>query len=417
MQIPYNNMMQLTTSKRISITFTLYTICIVFFFGIAINAIFFQQRYQAEDIKVQFTNRLPDVMVGWHRPRFQPAPVQTIPYTPDIAEELGHNTIIRRLAKIDDEYILYARQWDTIRVSTVTRLVESQIQLIQLFVILMVIFAVLTYLVSLFFVKSSLRNIQKLVSYVDKLDIHSLDTPVPLEGPEDDEIRKIGSALQSTLNTIKEQTDSLRDFVTHASHELKTPLMSLSSTMDAAHKTGKYADYIPKLKSNIQSINNLFDTLLSITKREHHTISKSSVDIVPILHTIHEELQTMYTDKKIVCTLHTPKEKIISSHIDICRIVFHNIIQNAYKYTPEWGTIDIKLDKNTLTITDTGPGIPSEDQQNIRQKFRKNHSKKWSSQWFGLGLYLVQLLVKKQWRKINVANGKKAGAVFTITFH
>lgn len=416
MQMPYNNMMQLTTSKRISLTFTLYTICIVFFFGIAINAIFFQQRYQAEDLKIQVGTRLPDGP-GGRKPRFQQAPVQTIQFTPDIAAELQQNTIIRRLAKIDDEYILYARHGDIIKVSTVTRLVEAQLRLIQLFIILMIVFAVATYLVSLFFVKSSLKNIQRLVSYVDALDIHTLDKPVPLEWPEDDEIRKIATALQNTLNTIKEQTDSLKDFVTHASHELKTPLMSLSATMDAAHKTGKYADYIPKLKSNIQSINNLFDTLLSITKREHHAIRKSPIDIVPIIQTIRDELQTMYANKKIISTLHIPKEKIISSHVDICRIIFHNIMQNAYKYTPNWGTVDIKLDKNTLTIVDTGPGIPTADQQNIRQKFRKNNTKKWSSQWFGLGLYLVQLLVKKQWRKISVANGKKSGAVFTITFH
>lgn len=416
MQMPHNNMMQLTTSKRISLSFTLYAMGIVFFFGIATNIVFFQQRYQAEDIKLAVNPRLPDAPLGWHRPRFQPAPVQTISFTPEIDEELHHNTIIRKIAKVDDEYILYTRQWDTIRVSPVTRLVEAQIKLIQLFVVLMIVFAVLTYVVSLLFVQSSLKNIQKLVRYVDELDIHSLDKPVPLEGPEDDEIRKIGTALQSTLNTIKEQTDSLKDFVTHASHELKTPLMSLSSTMDAAHKTGKYADYIPKLKSNIQSINNLFDTLLSITKREHHTINKSPIDIVPILHSIHEELQTIYADKKISYTLHAPKQKIISSHIDICRIIFHNLIQNAYKYTPDGGKITVDIDKNILTISDTGPGISSQDQPHIRDKFRKNHTKKSSSQWFGLGLYLVQLLVKKQWRQIAVANHKKTGAVFTITF-
>ncbi len=173
-------MMQLTTSKRISLTFTLYTICIVFFFGIAINAIFFQQRYQAEDLKIQVGTRLPDGP-GGRKPRFQQAPVQTIQFTPDIAAELQQNTIIRRLAKIDDEYILYARHGDIIKVSTVTRLVEAQLRLIQLFIILMIVFAVATYLVSLFFVKSSLKNIQRLVSYVDALDIHTLDKPVPLE--------------------------------------------------------------------------------------------------------------------------------------------------------------------------------------------------------------------------------------------
>lgn len=80
--------------------------------------------------------------------------------------------------------------------------------------------------------RKNLRNINTLVSYVQHLDLDSIEKPVPVSGPADDEIRMIGEALQRSLTTIKQQTDSLRDFITYTSHELKTPLMSLNSTID-----------------------------------------------------------------------------------------------------------------------------------------------------------------------------------------
>lgn len=409
--------MQLTTSKRISLVFTLYTMCIVFFFGVIINVAFFQQRYQAENVKLQVTQRMDPGIGNRRPPRFAPAPVQTIIFNHALAQELRENTIVRRLSAIDDEYVIYFRDGDTIKIAVVSHLVQAQRQLIRLFLLLMIVFAFVTYGFSLLFVRSSLRNIKNLVDYVDALDIHSLDTPVPLQWPEDDEIRKIWQALQDTLYTIKEQTDALRDFVTHASHELKTPLMSLSATMDAAHKTGKYANYIPKLKANITSINTLFDTLLSITKREYHSIQSSSVDIVPIIQAIVSTLQGVYKEKNITCAVDLPKEMIVATHPDICHIIFHNIIQNAYKYTPVSGKIRIVLKDNVLTVSDSGPWIAQKDRAKIRQKFWKNHTDGENTQWFGLGLYLVQLLVKKQWRTISVSAGKKSGSIFTLNFH
>ena len=173
--------MQLTTSKRISLMFTLYTMCIVFFFGVVINIFFFQQRYQAENVKLQVAQRVDPGMGNRRPPRFAPAPVQTIVFNYALAEELTENTIVRRLSSIDDEYVIYFRDGNTIKITVVSHLVQAQRQLVKLFLMLMIVFAFVTYGFSLLFVRSSLRNIKNLVDYVDALDIHSLDTPVPLQ--------------------------------------------------------------------------------------------------------------------------------------------------------------------------------------------------------------------------------------------
>lgn len=174
-------MMQLTTSKHISLVFTLYTMCIVFFFGIIINVAFFQQRYQSENIKLQAPQRIGQMINDRKVPRFAPTPVQTIVFSRPLVQELQENTLFRRLSSIDDEYVMYFRSGNDIKITVVSHLVQAQEQLIKLFLVLLVVFAFLTYGFSLLFVRSSLRGMKKLVDYVDVLDIHSLDTPVPLE--------------------------------------------------------------------------------------------------------------------------------------------------------------------------------------------------------------------------------------------
>lgn len=175
--------------------------------------------------------------MGSNKPRFQLPGIEEVEYDADMDNELRTNTLISNITKVDDQYILYAQVGNKIKISNVTRMVEAQEKMALVFVLLLVIFAAGTYGLSLVFVRSSLKNINQLVDYVKTLNIHTLHEPVPLSGPQDDEIRIIGETLQQTLTTIKEQTDSLKDFVSHASHELKTPLMSLSAVIDTAEKT------------------------------------------------------------------------------------------------------------------------------------------------------------------------------------
>jgi signal transduction histidine kinase len=167
--------------------------------------------------------------------------------------------------------------------NNISRLIDMQRELILTTLLTTLLGATLTFILSRNFVKSSLKDINKLVHYVKTIDIHNLHTPVPLSGPEDDEIRIIGQTLQHSLDTIKTQTDSLKDFVSYASHELKTPMSTINSIIDLADKTGKYSEITPKVKKTLSEMSNLLDTLLLITKREFQSIKKEDRDIVSLI--------------------------------------------------------------------------------------------------------------------------------------
>jgi signal transduction histidine kinase len=87
-------------------------------------------------------------------------------------------------------------------------------------------------------------------------------------------------------------------------------------------------------------------------------------------------------------------------------------MNNAYKFTPNWGSITISLEKNILIIQDTGIGMSSEDKEKIRTRFWKKSTE--HNNWYGLGLYMVKLLIEKLGRTIQVKSTKDEGTLFTI---
>lgn len=340
--------------------------------------------------------------------------IEILSYSEDTFETLENNKVFKNISKVGDEYLMYEHDGDTIRVSNVTNALSSQREFVRVFSILLLVFAVLTYFLSLVFVKYSLKNINKLVQFVDTLDINSLETPVPVTGSPNDEIYKIGNALQNMISTIKEQVASLRDFVTHASHELKTPLMSLSANVDLAEKTGAYKESFWSIKRSVYAMNSLFETLLSITKREYHHIKKTHIDCIPVIQDISTELQELYKEKEISFSLKLPEKFVAHCNKDMLHIIIFNMLQNAYKYTPTWGKISVSLGENTLRIHDTGIGIAQDDLSHIWDKFWKDHNKQENKEGFGLGLYLVALLVRKLGREIAVESKIHKGSTFIL---
>lgn len=409
-------MNSLTTSKRISLVFALYTIGIVLFFGVAINIIFFRQRYSIEQQKL----RLPAEAAQITAPhsRFARPLFETFVNDKWTRSTLRKNTVLFKISSIDDEYVMYMSEGDIIKVILVSRQVEAQIRLIKIFLLLAVVFSFLTYASSLLIVKYQLKNINMLVNYVRQLDLHSIEKPVPISGPEHDEIRVIGESLQQSLTLIKQQTDSLKDFITYTSHELKTPLMSLNATIDLWLKKWTYEETLAEAKKTIYHINSLFDTLLSITKREYQQIQKEHIDLVLLIQEVIAIVSNVYAAKKQKLHLILPDTYILLANKDSTYTILYNLIQNAYKYTPKNWEITLTLDNNCLHISDTWSWIPDEYKIHIRKKFRKHHAENDDKEWFWLGLYLVDLLVKKQGRKISVDNNQshESWSTFTLYF-
>ena len=160
----------------------------------------------------------------------------------------------------------------------------------------------------------------------------------------DDEINIVASSIDQMQDTISTQVDSMRDFVSHVSHEFKTPLMVLQSTTDLAQKTGNIASVIPQYKKTIDQMKNILDALTVVARSQSGSaIHSEKVNINELVDQIVGAMSEKYSIKKISCIVHKSDTAILQSHTGSAEIVLTNIVENAYKYTAENGKIEITI--------------------------------------------------------------------------
>jgi signal transduction histidine kinase/CHASE1-domain containing sensor protein len=196
------------------------------------------------------------------------------------------------------------------------------------------------------------------------------------------------------------------EFVSIASHQLRTPLTAVSwyTEMMLKGDWGKLSPsqkkYLTEIYQSNQVMIDLVGKLLNVSRIDLGTlkIESKETDIVGIAQDVITEQQKNIRTKKILVTTHF---KPIPSHMSdptLVRMIIQNLLANALKYTPQSGKIDISLElkKGTLSIkiTDTGCGIPLSAQKQIFHKFfRADNALEKNGT--GLGLYIVKSVVEK----------------------
>jgi len=225
-------------------------------------------------------------------------------------------------------------------------------------------------------------------------------------------------AVLHDITREKEVSQMKNDFVSHVSHELKTPLASITAYAEMLvdgeaddPKTRK--EFYSVIQNQAQRLNRLIEDILNISRIESGLI-KVNKDLVSLTILIKEQFQMIkqYADeKKIGVTWGDSEQKqIVHDQVyadkDMISQVIVNLLSNAVKYTPVKGSINIEseiaFDENSqevvrVSITDTGVWIPDEEVDYVFDKFYRVSAKKNRDQakGTGLGLNLVKQIVEK----------------------
>jgi len=420
----------LKTSSKISLKFTLFTIVIVLIFGVLANLLFFRMRWRTLNIEVQW-----DKMVNKERmmkePRQTPPQWQNEPefkkkfinhlsitLNSEEYQELQNNEILKWywISKLWNSYFYYHRVNDTVIVRDITPQIQSQKNLLITSIYLLIFSAILAYIVSLYFVKSSLRKLNDLVGYVKWLDLNNLEKKYEIVWPENDEINVLAMKINSATDKINKQTLALKDFISNASHELRTPLMSINSEIDYSLKSKEYKEWMENIKWEILNLNNLLDELVLISKLDADSeFKKSNKNISEVVLSVLKMVEKKYNDKwlKLELKCDDNVEKMV--HNSSFEIIAKNLIENAFKYTDEW-SIKITLNDKEFSVKDTWKWIKKENLEKIWDRFWQEDSSKTDVTSFGLWLYLVKLLVKKHWWSIDVKSSQWKWSEFKITW-
>lgn len=217
------------------------------------------------------------------------------------------------------------------------------------------------------------------------------------------------------------------DFVSMASHELKTPLTNIIGYLtvfinENRNKVEKEAlELLDRSLLSARSLLSLVENLLSVNKieREQLSVVTQPSDYDTILSKAVDDLQNQAKYKNITLTLHPPGKELPKVLLDPIRVqeVINNLISNAINYTQSGGKIDLTLRLTSseveTCVSDTGIGIPKEAIPHLFNKFyRVSNVGQKASKGTGLGLFIAKSIIEKLNGKIWVESEEGKGSKF-----
>ena len=243
-----------------------------------------------------------------------------------------------------------------------------------------------------------------------------------------DELTALGREFNDLTEKLQQSEEQRRQFVSDASHELKTPLASIKLLSDSILQNDMDVDTVREFVSDIgdeaDRLTRMSEKLLSLTR--FHPDEGSDCEITFFRSTIERVVRMLSTIADMAgVTLHTRihmDSSILILEDDLYQIIF-NLVENGIKYNVPGGSLTIRLtrrgDKAVLTIADTGMGIPQESLGRIFDRFyRVDKARSRQSGGSGLGLAIVKDMVERNHGAITVASSvtPPTGSVFTLVF-
>jgi signal transduction histidine kinase len=233
-----------------------------------------------------------------------------------------------------------------------------------------------------------------------------------------------------TANDRLQELDRLKSaFVSIVSHELRTPMTSIKGLIENMLDglTGELAErqtfYLSRVKYNIERLTRMINDLLDLSRIEagHVELQTTSIDTGSIAREVVELLQPMAEEKSLtLATNIIDPIPLIQGDRDKLIQIFTNLTNNALKFTPPSGTVTVKVNYHTdgyihACVTDTGCGIPLDEQQTVFERFYRGQSGEPKNHGAGLGLAITKSLVELHGGTIGVESTVGQGSRFWFT--
>jgi PAS domain S-box-containing protein len=271
--------------------------------------------------------------------------------------------------------------------------------------------------------KVRIRQKEELEQLANELEKRVKDRTMILEEALH-ELETSREELSVALEKEKELNELKSRFVSMASHEFRTPLATILSSVSLVTKYGINGDkenqmrHINRIKNSITHLTDILNDMLSISKLEEGKIVTSSklFDIAEFTTSVIQELQTVIKPGQQIHYWHTGNIKVFLNNKLLKNVLF-NLISNASKFSSESTVIEVFTDVNDsiieLKVVDHGMGIPDEDQEHLFERFFRGNNVT-NIQGTGLGLNIVAQYVELMNGNITFKSIVNQGTTFII---
>ena len=276
-----------------------------------------------------------------------------------------------------------------------------------------------------------------IAKFVSKKIVEPLNK-INLENPEDtnvyQELKPFTHRI-SEENFEKEQREELRQqFSANVSHELKTPLTSISGFAEILKNGGTdeqtTKDFANTIYEETQRMISLVNDIIKLSKLDEKSISqeKEEINLAELSKEVITPLLPVAEKKNVKIDLEAENQVFINGVRSVIFEMIYNLVENAIKYNKNDGKVIVKVSKISenpsskkqtvvLSVSDTGIGIPKNEQERIFERFyRIDKSRSKESGGTGLGLSIVKHGAKYHNAKVTLSSQEGKGSTFTIYF-
>ncbi len=273
-----------------------------------------------------------------------------------------------------------------------------------------------------FLTRSTLKPLRDLRDAVSRiLQTGQTDDRVPVYGNEDavDELSGLFNAMLARITTL---IHGMRNALDHVAHDLRTPMTRLRVTAESALATNDPDTHREALSDCLEEsdrVLSMLTTLMDISEAETGTmkLNLSAVDVAQLVGEVGELYEDTAEDAGVTLTRSAPADLVITADRDRLRQALANLVDNAIKYTPRGGRVEISAaterDGIAIRVSDTGSGISAQDLPRIFDRLYRGDQSR-TTRGLGLGLNLVRAYIEAQGGTVKVDSKVGAGSTFTI---
>ena len=312
---------------------------------------------------------------------------------------------------------VYMMEYDTDQGALIQTLQQNTFYISLILELCVTIFAV-------FFSSSFTRRLRKIMVSMRIIREGDYSHKVKMGG--NDELTVLGNEFNDLVERLRVSEQKRSNFVSDASHELKTPLASIKLLSDSILQndmdSATVKEFVGDIGNEADRLTRMTQKLLSLTRIESQEDSDCEiVYIAPTVDRVVRMLTGIAGENKI--QIHTEILQdcpILIIEDDLYQIIF-NLVENGIKYNVPGGELFVSVNRNDdnaeVSVRDTGVGIPDDSVGHVFERFyRVDKARSRKSGGSGLGLSIVRNMVERNGGKISVKSKVGEGSIFTLSF-
>ena len=273
--------------------------------------------------------------------------------------------------------------------------------------------------------RKSLTPIAEMTTQAERISAENLHERLPIKN-KNDELGRLALVFNDLLARIKSSFDGMRQFTADASHELRTPLAIIRGEADVAlsqdREPDEYRETLAIIQDEARLLSGIVDDMLSLARADagQRRLKLEEVYLNDLIEECVRSARALASNKNLSLNLESSDDTAFRGDEELLRRMIVNLLDNAIKYTPDGGSVSVKLwRENCLVkfrVTDNGIGIPAESAGRVFERFyRVDKARSRAEGGIGLGLSIVKWIAEAHHGSISLESAPERGSSFTVS--